>query len=129
MSLKFTVVTVAYNAESVIEKTITSVLNQSYLPFEYYIIDGKSGDKTVEKEKKYSVEFQNKGVKYTVISEKDSGIYNAMNKGIELATGDFISFLNAGDWYEIDSLKNINDFYNEEEFAALCKKIDEMLAQ
>ena len=116
MSLKFTVVTVAYNAESVIEKTITSVLNQSYLPFEYYIIDGKSGDKTVEIAKKYSVEFQNKGVKYTVISEKDSGIYNAMNKGIELATGDFISFLNAGDWYEIDSLKNINDFYNEEEF-------------
>ncbi len=116
MELKFTVVTVAYNAESVIEKTITSVLNQSYLPFEYFIIDGKSNDKTVEIAEKYSIDFANKGVKYTVISEKDSGIYNAMNKGIELASGDFISFLNAGDWYETESLKNINAFYNEEEF-------------
>lgn len=116
MSLKFTVVTVVYNAESVIEKTITSVLNQSYLPFEYYIIDGKSDDKTVEIAEKYSIDFANKGVKYNIISEKDSGLYNAMNKSIELATGDFISFLNAGDWYETDSLKNINDFYNEEEF-------------
>lgn len=116
MELKFTVVTVAYNAQSVIEKTITSVLNQSYLPYEYFIIDGKSNDKTVEIAKKYSVEFANKGIKYKVISEEDSGIYNAMNKGIELATGDFISFLNAGDWYEADSLKNINEFYNEGEF-------------
>jgi glycosyltransferase involved in cell wall biosynthesis len=116
MSLKFTVVTVAYNAESVIEKTLTSVLNQAYLPYEYFIIDGKSSDKTVEIAKKYLDDFANKGVKYTIISEADSGIYNAMNKGIDLATGDFISFLNAGDWYEIDSLKNINEFYNEEEF-------------
>lgn len=116
MELKFTVVTVAYNAESVIEKTITSVLNQSFLPYEYYIIDGESSDKTVEIAKKYSIDFANKGIKYTVISEKDSGIYNAMNKGIELASGDFISFLNAGDWYETESLKNINAFYNEEEF-------------
>lgn len=116
MSLKFTVVTVAYNAENVIEKTLQSVLNQSYPPFEYYVIDGKSTDKTVEIAEKYSNDFANKGVKYTVISEEDSGIYNAMNKGIDLATGDFVSFLNAGDWYETDSLKNINDFYNEEEF-------------
>ncbi len=116
MSLKFTVVTVVYNAESVIEKTLTSVLNQSYLPFEYYIIDGKSTDKTVEIAKKYSNDFANKGVKYSIISEEDSGLYNAMNKGIDLATGDFISFLNAGDWYETDSLKNINEIYNEEEF-------------
>lgn len=116
MSLKFTVVTVVYNSESVIEKTLTSVLNQDYPPYEYYIIDGESNDRTVEIAKKYSVDFANKGIKYRVISEKDSGIYNAMNKGIELATGDFISFLNAGDWYETDSLKNINDFYNEEEF-------------
>lgn len=116
MSLKFTVVTVAYNAENVIEKTLKSVLNQSYPPFEYYVIDGKSTDKTVEIAEKYSNDFANKGVKYTVISEEDSGIYNAMNKGIDLATGDFVSFLNAGDWYETDSLKNIDDFYNEEEF-------------
>lgn len=116
MSLRFTVVTVAYNAESVIEKTLTSVLNQSFLPYEYYIIDGKSNDKTVEIAKKYSNDFAQKGVKYVVVSEADSGIYNAMNKGIEYATGDFISFLNAGDWYEADALKNIVEFYNEENF-------------
>lgn len=116
MSLKFTVVTVAYNAENVIEKTLTSVLNQSYLPYEYYVIDGKSDDKTVEIAEKYSVKFADKGIKYSIISEKDSGIYNAMNKGIELATGDFTSFLNAGDWYEMDSLRNVNELYNEEEF-------------
>ena len=71
MNLKITVVTVAYNAESVIEKTLTSVLNQSYLPYEYYIIDGKSNDKTVEIVKKYSSEFENKGIKYSIVSARE----------------------------------------------------------
>lgn len=114
--LKFTVVTVALNTEKVIEKTIGSVLNQTFLPYEYIIIDGASTDKTVEIANKYLDQFAQKKVKYSIISEKDSGVFNAMNKGIRLSTGDFISFLNAGDWYELDALQKIKSFYDEEPF-------------
>ena len=116
MSLKFTVVTAVFNAEDVIEKTIKSVLNQTYTPYEYLIIDGKSSDKTVEIIRKYSKHFEEKNITLKIVSEKDNGIYNAMNKGIDLAEGDFISFLNAGDWYELDALENINKFYEEDSF-------------
>lgn len=114
--LKFSVVTVVFNAKDVIEKTITSVLNQTYTPYEYLIIDGKSTDGTLDVISSCSKEFEKKGIKLNLSSEKDSGIYNAMNKGIDRATGDFISFLNAGDWYELDALENIEKFYEEEPF-------------
>ena len=116
MDLKFTVVTVVFNGEEVIAKTIESVLNQTYAPFEYLIFDGKSTDGTLEIVNSYKEKFAQKNIRYSVVSEKDTGIYNAMNKGIKAATGDFISFLNAGDWYEPDALQNINEFYNEEDF-------------
>lgn len=114
--LKFTVVTVTFKAEDVLSKTIESVLNQTYAPYEYLIIDGLSPDKTVEIAEGYKDAFAEKGIRYQIISEKDNGIYNAMNKGVKLATGQFLSFLNAGDWYELDALENINAFYNEEPF-------------
>lgn len=116
MGLKFTVVTVAYNAEQVIRKTIESVLNQSYSPYEYIIVDGKSDDATLQIVDEYQEKFAQRNVRFRIISEKDTGIYNAMNKGVKLAAGDFISFLNAGDWYEKDALENINAFYQEEPF-------------
>ena len=116
MDLKFTVVTVVFNGEEVIAKTIESVLNQTYAPFEYLIFDGKSTDKTLEIVNSYKEKFAQKNIRYSVVSEKDTGIYNAMNKGVKAAAGDFISFLNAGDWYELDALQNINEFYNEEDF-------------
>lgn len=116
MSLKFTVVTVVFNGEDVIRKTIESVLNQEYVPYEYLIYDGVSKDKTLEIANSYREAFAAKDITFVVKSEKDTGIYNAMNKGVRDARGDFISFLNAGDWYELDALKNINDFYNEESF-------------
>lgn len=114
--LKFTVITVALNTEKVIEKTIQSVLEQTVSPYEYLIVDGLSTDKTVEIAEKYYDDFAKKSIKYTVISEKDKGIFNAMNKSIKLASGDFISFLNAGDWYEVDALEKIQSFYDEESF-------------
>ena len=113
MNLKFSVVTVVFNGSSVIEKTIESVLNQEYEPYEYLIFDGKSTDNTLEIVNRYQDAFKQKGISFVVVSEKDTGIYNAMNKGVKAAKGDFISFLNAGDWYELDALKNVNAFYQE----------------
>lgn len=116
MDLKFTVVTVVYNAEKLIRKTVESVLKQTYSPLEYIIVDGKSSDSTLQIVSEYEERFAEKNVRLRVISEKDTGIYNAMNKGVKLAEGDFISFLNAGDWYEQDALENINAFYQEDAF-------------
>ena len=87
------IVTVVRNGEKHLEQTINSVLNQSYNNIEYIIIDGGSTDNTVEIINKY-----NNAIDYW-ISESDSGIYNAMNKGIVLCTGKYIAFLNADDWY------------------------------
>lgn len=115
-SLTFTVVTVCFNAENAIVKTIESVLKQHYAPYEYLIIDGASSDGTVAIAESYREQFEQKDVKYVITSEKDSGIYNAMNKGVKAATGEFLSFLNAGDWYLANSLWNINRFYGEEPF-------------
>lgn len=92
--MKFSVVTVVYNGEKTIEQTIKSVVNQTYPDIEYIVIDGGSTDKTLEIIKKYKEKIA------CVISEKDEGIYDAMNKGIRMATGDVISFLNSDDWYE-----------------------------
>ncbi len=114
--IKFTVVTVCFNAEKEIGKTIESVLGQSYAPYEYLIFDGASKDRTVEIAESYRAQFEEKGVKYVITSEKDMGIYNAMNKGVKAATGNFISFLNAGDWYLADALYKVNKFYQEEPF-------------
>lgn len=93
--LKLSVVTVCYNAEESIEKTIQSVVRQSYENIEYLIIDGKSSDRTLEIVKEYQKEFS----WIHLVSEKDTGIYNAMNKSASLAKGDYIYFLNSGDLY------------------------------
>lgn len=86
-----TVVTVVFNGEQFLEETIKSVTNQTYPNIEYIIIDGGSTDGTLDIIRKYE-----NGIDYW-ISEKDAGIYDAMNKGIEVATGEWINFMNAGD--------------------------------
>lgn len=87
----FSIITVTYNAGQWLERTILSVLNQSYPAIEYIIIDGASTDQTVEIIKHYA-----SGIARWV-SEPDKGLYDAMNKGLERATGDYVWFLNAGD--------------------------------
>lgn len=93
-----TVVTVVYNGEATLEQTIQSVVNQTYDNVEYIIIDGASTDGTLDIIKKYEDK-----IDYWQ-SEPDKGIYDAMNKGIGLATGDYIALLNSGDWYENDTV-------------------------
>ena len=93
--LRLSVVTVCYNAEESIEKTMQSVLFQSYKNIEYLIIDGQSTDGTLEIVRKYQERYNN----IRLISEKDSGIYNAMNKGAFYAQGEYIYYLNSGDLF------------------------------
>lgn len=96
---KFSIITVTYNAAQVLEDTIQSVITQTYKGVEYIIIDGGSKDGTLDIINRYKTHI------HTVISEPDKGLYDAMNKGIRVATGDYICFLNAGDaLHEDDTL-------------------------
>lgn len=112
----FSIITVAYNSENTIRDTIESVLNQTFTDFEYWIIDGKSSDNTVEIASSYKDKFSQKGIKYQILSEKDTGIYNAMNKGIGYATGKVVGMINSDDWYETDALEKVADCYEKTKF-------------
>lgn len=107
MNPKITIVTVCYNTVNSIDMTIKSVINQIYSNIEYIIIDGGSTDGTVDIIKKYS------GKIAYWISEPDDGIYDAMNKGIKAATGEWINFMNAGD-----------RFYNDEVISKMFSEVD-----
>ena len=98
----FTIITIVKNDETNIGKTIKSVLDQSFVDFEYIIIEGKSKDKTLQNIKKFS-----KKITY-ILSEKDSGIYFAMNKGVKLAKGQILIFVNSGDLLTKNALKIIH---------------------
>lgn len=92
--MKISLITVCYNSEQTIEDTLNSVLNQNYKNYEYLIIDGLSTDSTMDIIHKKEKDF---GGKLKIISEKDKGLYDAMNKGIKMATGDIIGILNSDD--------------------------------
>lgn len=108
--MKISVITVCYNAADTLDKTIQSVLGQTYHDMEYIIIDGGSSDGTVEIIRRYA-----NRLAYWV-SEPDEGIYDAMNKGIERATGEWINFMNCGDYFykknSIETVFNDIDFCN-----------------
>ncbi len=106
--MKVSIITVCYNAEKHIEETIQSVLSQDFNDLEYLLIDGGSNDSTVEIVNKYNSKID------CIISEKDEGMYDAMNKGIKLATGELIGILNAGDL-----------FLNEKVVSEIVNKIEE----
>ncbi len=99
------IVTVVFNGEEFLEETIQSVINQSYNNIEYIIIDGGSTDNTVEIIKKYENRISH------WISEKDSGIYDAMNKGILQSSGDVIGIINSGDSYNLNTIQLVVDSY------------------
>lgn len=117
--MKISIVTIGYNCEACIGQTIESVLGQSAwkacsdLQVEYLIIDGASKDQTAAVARSYTQAFQALGVEYRVYSEPDQGIYDAMNKGVRLATGDVIGILNSGDWYEPCTLEVVCDMFQK----------------
>lgn len=114
--MKISVVTVCFNARETIEDTIKSVAEQTYDNIEYIIIDGASKDGTQD------IILQHGNIVTKFISEPDKGLYEAMNKGLRMATGDFIGFLNADDYFTSpDSLEKIAD-------KAICTKADCILA-
>lgn len=99
---KFSIITVTYNAGKVLEDTIQSVISQTYKNVEYIIVDGTSKDNTLQVAGKYRDRISK------LISEPDKGLYDAMNKGIRLATGDYLCFLNAGDtFHDNETLQHI----------------------
>ena len=101
---KFSIITITFNASSVIAPTLESVLSQTYANYESILVDGASTDDTVAVAKASGIDFAH------IVSEPDKGLYDAMNKGIALASGDYLCFLNAGDaFYAKDTLQTIVD--------------------
>ena len=94
--MKISIITTTYNSGSTLRQTLESVLRQTYQDIEYWIIDGGSQDNTLELIRSFEPRF---GGKLHYLSEPDKGIYDAMNKGIRMATGDVIGFLNSDDFY------------------------------
>ncbi|WP_024334607.1 glycosyltransferase family 2 protein [Desulfotignum balticum] len=112
--LAVSIVTVSKNAEDVIEKTIQSVMRQSYPHIEFLIIDGRSTDSTMDIVKKYAQDISK------AISEADNGIYEAMNKGIQLSTGDVLLFLNTGDYlHDSEVIRDAVQAFNENPSAGI----------
>ncbi len=103
-----TVITVCFNEENTLEDTVRSVLSQSYTDFEYIIKDGGSTDNTLKIAGGFKRSFKEKGISYRIVSEKDGGLYDAMNAAAAMAQGDFVCFMNSGDlFFDCDVLKNV----------------------
>lgn len=110
--IKFTIVTITYNAAAVLGKTLNSVLGQTYRDIEHLIVDGNSTDTTVSIARQYAQDNEAKDTGHHIIitSEPDKGLYDAMNKGLQQAKGQYIVFLNAGDFFpDNDVLQHIAD--------------------
>lgn len=116
--MKVSIITVSYNSEETIAQTIESVLNQSYKNIEYIIVDGASTDKTVEIAKSFRSGFEERNIPFTVLSEPDKGMYDALNKGAFLASGELVGQINADDWYEADAVETMVRLYEQENYDA-----------
>lgn len=117
MELEFTVVTVCRNASSTIRTAIESVLHQKYDNFEYIVVDGLSTDHTYDIVRSYEDSFRERGIPFVYVSEKDRGIFDAMNKGASMASGKWISYINADDRYH-------SEYTLQEVKRQICKDAD-----
>ena len=112
--MKISIITATYNSAATVRHTIESVLNQTYPDIEYIIIDGASKDDTLDIVNEYSDRIA------TVISERDKGIYDAMNKGVAAATGDVIGILNSDDFFTDDRvIQRVVDAFDTQELDAV----------
>lgn len=111
--MKLSIVTVCYNAEQSIEKTIKSILKQTVPVYEYIIIDGGSNDDTMKIVKDYEDEFKKINVRYFFKSEPDRGISDAFNKGIQIASGDIIGLINSDDELMPETNKILSENYQD----------------
>lgn len=112
----FSIITVCFNSQKTIERTIKSVLEQSCQDYEYIIVDGESTDRTLDIIRQYKPLFKGK---MKLISEPDQGIYDAMNKGIHAASGELIGIVNSDDYYEKDALEKIIRAYQGYEYTII----------
>ncbi|MDP4201578.1 MAG: glycosyltransferase family 2 protein [Bacteroidota bacterium] len=109
--MKLSLITVSYNSASTIRDTFESVLAQTYTDIEYLVIDGQSKDGTIDIINEYAPRFKGR---MRWICEKDHGIYDAMNKGIRMATGDIVGIINSDDFYHNkDAIENIIDTFKQ----------------
>jgi len=115
-NIKVSIITVTLNSEKTIAKTIESVLSQTYTNLEYIIIDGLSNDSTINIAESYRPKFQAKGISYQIVSEPDRGMYDALNKGIKLASGLIIGSINSDDWYEPIAVETVVETYKKKPF-------------
>ena len=108
--MKLTVITVCFNAAKDLKKTLDSVLTQTFIDFEYLVIDGGSKDNTLDLLETYKLLFAKAGKIFRYVSEADKGTYDAMNKGASLANGEWINYMNAGDSFYANS--TLQDFFS-----------------
>ena len=104
------IITITFQAETYLKRTLDSVLIQSYKNIEYILVDGASKDGTVSMIKEYEALFKLRSIPFRWISENDKGIYDAMNKGLQLATGEYVWFMNAGD--KISSVGCLDEIFD-----------------
>lgn len=114
--IKVSIVTVTYNSEATLITAMNSVLHQECKPYEYIIIDGNSTDNTVALAKSMKDEFDAAGINLIVVSEPDKGIYDAMNKGIKMASGDIVGMINSDDFYEKNAVRVVSEAYERTPF-------------
>lgn len=110
------IITVCYNSEKTIRKTIESVLAQTHHPMEYIIVDGSSTDGTLAVVNQFAEAFVSANIDLRIVSEPDKGIYDAMNKGIRMARGQLIGIINSDDWYEPIALETAVKTMDEEPY-------------
>lgn len=119
-----TIITVSFNSAMTIRRTIESVLNQTYPNIEYIIVDGASKDKTLEIANEYRKQFQQKGYSYRIVSEPDHGMYDALNKGAKLATGELVGQINSDDWYYPNAVEIMVNLFKEQQYDAAWGSIN-----